>query len=415
MLRADVALRLGDLDLAVEVEVADGEVVAVVGPNGAGKSTLLRAVAGLQPIDAGRITVDDRVLDDPAAGVLVPTADRPIGLVFQDHLLFPRLSALDNVAFGLEARGVRRREARARARELLDRVGLGDQVGARPAALSGGQSQRVALARALATEPRVLLLDEPLAALDARTRPRTRAELRRHLATFPGARLLVTHDPVDALVLADRLVVLEAGRVTQVGTTADVARRPRSRYVAQLVGLNLLHGSAADDRVVRLGGGTELVVAEPVPAVEVAVAVRPQAVAVHRAEPEGSARNAWPAVVADLEADHDRVRVVLQARAGRRLTWDESGVTAVMSVARRRWRRHDRGGGHSRRGRGPRPGARGPRLGIGEGGRPHRLRALTRRRRRTSAARSDPGHRPSASHQDTASAPQPPCKRSRTP
>ena len=188
-------------------------------------------------------------------------------------------------------------------------------MGARPAALSGGQSQRVALARALATEPRVLLLDEPLAALDARTRPRTRAELRRHLATFPGARLLVTHDPVDALVLADRLVVLEAGRVTQVGTTADVARRPRSRYVAQLVGLNLLHGSAADDRAVRLGGGTELVVAEPVPAVEVAVAVRPQAVAVHRTEPEGSARNAWPAVVADLEADHDRVRVVLEARA----------------------------------------------------------------------------------------------------
>ncbi len=174
---------------------------------------------------------------------------------------------------------------------------------------------------------------------------RTRAELRRHLATFPGARLLVTHDPVDALVLADRLVVLEAGRVTQVGTTADVARRPRSRYVAQLVGLNLLHGSAADDRVVRLGGGTELVVAEPVPAVEVAVAVRPQAVAVHRTEPEGSARNAWPAVVADLEADHDRVRVVLQRGGGRRLTWEESGATAMMPVARtsvaatRSWRR----------------------------------------------------------------------------
>jgi molybdate transport system ATP-binding protein len=313
VLHADVRLRLGALDLVVGVEVGDGEVVAVVGPNGSGKSTLLRAVAGLQPIDAGRIAVDDRVLDDPAAGVLVPTAERPIGLVFQDHLLFPRLSALDNVGFGLEARGMRRTEARARARALLERVGLSDHAAARPAALSGGQSQRVALARALATEPRVLLLDEPLAALDARTRPRTRAELRRHLATFAGARLLVTHDPVDALVLADRLVVLEAGRVTQSGTTTDVARHPRSPYVAQLVGLNLLHGSAAGDRTVRLGGGTELVVADPVPAVEVAVAVRPQAVTVHRTEPEGSARNTWPAVVADLEADHDRVRVALEA------------------------------------------------------------------------------------------------------
>ena len=313
MLQADVAVRLGALDLTVDVDVGDGEVVAVVGPNGAGKSTLLRAVAGLQPIDAGRIAIDDRVLDDPGSGVFVPTADRPVGLVFQDHLLFPRLSALDNVGFGLEARGMRRGEARARARELLDRVGLADHIGARPAALSGGQAQRVALARALAPEPRVLLLDEPLAALDARTRPHTRAELRRHLATFPGARLLVTHDPVDALVLADRLVVLEEGRVTQAGTTADVARRPRSRYVAQLVGLNLLHGSAVGDHTVRLEGGTELVVADPVPAVEVAVAVRPQAVTVHRAHPEGSARNAWPAVVADLEADHDRVRVALVA------------------------------------------------------------------------------------------------------
>ena len=335
MLHADVVLRLGQLDLEVAVDVADGEVVAIVGPNGAGKSTFLRAVAGLEPIDAGRIAVDDRVLDDPAAGVLVPTADRPIGLVFQDHLLFPRLSALDNVGFGLEARGMRRAEARSRARALLDRVGLADQAGARPAALSGGQSQRVALARALATEPRVLMLDEPLAALDARTRPHTRAELRRHLATFPGARLLVTHDPLDALVLADRLVVLEGGRVTQAGTTADVARRPRSSYVAQLVGLNLMHGSAAGDRTVRLRGGTPLVVADPVPAVEVAVAVRPQAVAVHRTRPEGSARNTWPAVVADLEGDHDRVRVALRAVGepvdGRQAGGDRAGADVIVA------------------------------------------------------------------------------------
>ncbi|HEX5366174.1 MAG TPA: ABC transporter ATP-binding protein [Acidimicrobiales bacterium] len=316
MLEADVAVRLGGLDLDVSVEVDDGEVVAVVGPNGAGKTTLLRAVAGLVPIDAGRIALDGAVLDDPAAGVLVPPADRPVGLVFQDHLLFPRLTALDNVAFGLRARGMRRAPARARAAQALARVGLADRAGARPAALSGGQAQRVALARTLATEPAVLLLDEPLAALDPRTRSRTRAELRRHLDGFPGARLLVTHDPVDALVLADRLVVLEAGRVTQSGSTADVARRPRSPYAAHLVGVNLLPGSAAAAHTVRVDGGIDLVVAEPVPAARVAVAVRPRAVALHRSCPEGSARNVWAARVLAVEAAApDRVRVEVTAGA----------------------------------------------------------------------------------------------------
>ena len=316
MLRADVRVRLGALDLAVDVEAGDGEVVAVVGPNGSGKSTLLRAVAGLLPLDAGRIVVDGRVLDDPAAGLFTAPSDRPVGLVFQDHLLFPRLSAVDNVAFGLRVRGVRRAEARTRAAALLARVGLADHADDRPAALSGGQAQRVALARALATEPRVLLLDEPLAALDAATRLRTRAELRRHLATFPGARLLVTHDPVDALVLADRLVVLEGGRVTQAGTTADVARHPRSPYAAQLVGVNLLRGRASGEHSVRVDGGAELIAADPLPAGRLAVAVRPQAIALHRERPEGSARNAWPAVVVGLEGDHDRVRVEITAGDG---------------------------------------------------------------------------------------------------
>jgi molybdate transport system ATP-binding protein len=311
VLAAEVRLRLGDLDLDVSVEVGDGEVVALLGPNGAGKTTVLRAVAGLVALDAGRVVVDGVTLDDPAADVFVPTSDRPIGVVFQDYLLFPRLTARDNVAFGLRARGVAKPEARARAQAWLDRVGLADMAGARPRALSGGQAQRVALARALATEPRVLLLDEPLAALDARTRLHVRAELRRHLATFPGARLLVTHDPVDALVLADRIVVLEDGRVTQRGTTAEVARHPRSAYVAELVGVNLLVGTRAGEHAVRLPSGAQLVVATPLPAGEVAVAVRPQSVTVSHHAPEGSARNAWPVKVVDLEADHDRVRVQL--------------------------------------------------------------------------------------------------------
>jgi molybdate transport system ATP-binding protein len=311
VLRATIGLRLGDLDLDVDLAVADREVVALLGPNGAGKTTVLRAIAGLQPLDRGCIEVDGRALDDPATGVFVPTAERPIGVVFQDYLLFPRMSALENVAFGLRARGVPKAEARARAAGWLERVDLADHAAARPRTLSGGQAQRAALARALATEPRVLLLDEPLAALDAGARLHVRAELRRHLASFGGARLIVTHDPVDAMVLADRLVVIERGRVTQTGTAADVTRHPRSRYVAELVGVNLLRGVAAGEHAVRLAGGAELVVADPLPGHDVDVALRPQAVALHRVKPEGSPRNTWPATVADLEADRDRVRVQL--------------------------------------------------------------------------------------------------------
>ena len=312
MLEARVGVRLGSLDLDVAVDVDDGEVVALLGPNGAGKTTVLRAVAGLQPLDTGRIALDGQVLDSPADDVFVPTAERPIGLVFQDYLLFPRLSALDNVAFGLRARGRSKADARASAAGWLERFELSSHAGERPAALSGGQAQRVALARALATEPRLLLLDEPLAALDAQARIHVRAELRRHLAAFPGGRLLVTHDPLDAVILADRLVVIDGGRVTQTGTPAEVARRPRSRYVADLVGINLLHGTAVvGAHTVTVATGAELTVADPVATPEVAVAVRPQAVALHPRRPDGSPRNTWEATVAEIVPDRDRVRVRL--------------------------------------------------------------------------------------------------------
>jgi molybdate transport system ATP-binding protein len=301
----------GGFDLDVEFEAADGETVALLGPNGAGKTTTLRAIAGLRPLDQGRIELDGDVLDEPATGMFVPTAKRPIGVVFQEYLLFPRLSALENVAFGLRAHGVPKLEARRQARAWLERLDLADQARARPRTLSGGQAQRVALARALATSPRLLLLDEPLAALDARTRMRVRSDLRHHLASFAGARILVTHDPVDAMVLADRLIVLEAGRIRQAGTVSDVARHPRSSYVADLVGVTLLEGRRAGEHAVRLASGGELTVADRLTADEVAVAVRPQAVALHRAHPEGSPRNVWPATVVDLQADRDRVRAEL--------------------------------------------------------------------------------------------------------
>jgi molybdate transport system ATP-binding protein len=290
-LAVTLTVRRGQLTVDLDLAVADGEVLAVLGPNGAGKSTLLRVLAGLLPPDTGRITVDGDVWDD--ADVHVPPHRRRVGMVFQDYLLFPHLSALENVAFGLRTRGMRHAEARTRAAEWLERVGLAEFGDRRPAQLSGGQAQRAALARALATDPALLLLDEPLSALDARTRLTVRAELRRHLAAFGGSTVLVSHDPVDAMALADRVVVVEDGRVVQEGTPGEVARRPRTDYVARLVGLSLLPGTA-DGTTVRLDDGGVVAVAEEV-AGPVFVAVRPESVALYLTRPEGSPRNVWPA------------------------------------------------------------------------------------------------------------------------
>ena len=301
--------RVGVLDLAVDLAVGD-EIVAILGPNGAGKTSLLRAIAGLGAIDSGRIAVDGTVLDDPAAGIFVAPSDRPVGMVFQEYLLFPFLSARDNVAFPLRSRGVTRRDARTQADEWLTRVGLADRADAKPHELSGGQAQRVALARAIVADPRVLLLDEPLAALDAQARADIRRDLRRHLASAAGARLVVTHDAVDASVLADRVVVLEGGRVVQQGPMQDIALHPRSAYVADLVGLNLYRGTA-DDGAVRLEGGSGgvIVVADHDARGDVYVSVHPRAVALHLDEPHGSARNHWPGTVVEVDALGDRVRV----------------------------------------------------------------------------------------------------------
>jgi molybdate transport system ATP-binding protein len=227
--------------------------------------------------------------------------------VFQDYLLFPHLSALENVAFGLRSRGVGRAEARRRAGAWLERVGLAGHAWARPRALSGGQAQRVALARALVSEPRLLLLDEPLAALDAATRAEVRRDLRRHLAGFDGTRLLVTHDPLEAMALADRLVVLEGGRVTQTGSPAQVSQRPRSGYVAELVGVNLYRGRA-DGAAVELADGGRLIAAGDHRG-EVFAAVHPRAVALHRRVPEGTPRNVLPGTAETVDVVGDRVRV----------------------------------------------------------------------------------------------------------
>ena len=306
-LAARLAVRRGAFTLDLDLGVGPGEVVVLLGPNGAGKSTALRALAGLLTLDAGRITVDDVVLADAQQGRHVPTYARPIGVVFQNYLLFPHLSVLDNVAFGPLARGLGRSQARQRASSWLQRIGIADLAGARPRMISGGQAQRVALARALATEPSLLLLDEPLAALDARTRLQVRGELRRHLGGYGGAALVITHDPIDASVLGDRLVVIEYGRVVQQGRPAEVARRPRTDYVARLVGLNLLAGRAVEHRVLLRTGGS-VTLAETA-AGEVYVAFRPASVALFTERPAGTPRNIWPGSIIGLEPHGDGVRV----------------------------------------------------------------------------------------------------------
>jgi molybdate transport system ATP-binding protein len=310
-LDARVVVEQGTLRVDVAVTAPPGQVLGVLGPNGAGKSTLLRALAGLVPIEDGYVRLAGRVLDDPAGGIRTAPEQRATGFVFQDYLLFPHLSALDNVAYGLRARGVRRVAARARAVEWLDRVGLADHARHRPRQLSGGQAQRVALARALVLEPDLVLLDEPLAALDAGTRLSLRTDLRRHLTSYGGPAVVVTHDPVEAMVLADHLVVLERGRIVQAGRPAEIARRPRTDYVAGLVGLNLYRGEAQAGRV-RLDGGGVLIDAEPSVSGPVYLALRPSAVALHRDHPgRGSPRNTWPGTVNGLEAVGDRVRIAL--------------------------------------------------------------------------------------------------------
>lgn len=268
--------------LQASVRAARGSVLAVVGPNGAGKSTLLHALAGTGPM-TGRVTL---------AGVdwtRLPVRERSTGFVFQDHSLFPHLSAVDNVAFGLRTRGVRRDDARRTARAWLDRLGVGELASRRPGALSGGQARRVAIARALAPGPDLLLLDEPFAGLDVGVASGLRIELSRHLATYGGVTLLVTHDAIDAITLADEVLVLDEGRVAQVGTPAEVAARPRTEHVARLVGLNVLREG------------------------DTFRAFRPSSVTVSVHPPETSARNRWPGTVLSAVPHGDAVRLLVDA------------------------------------------------------------------------------------------------------
>jgi molybdate transport system ATP-binding protein len=314
-LTLDGAVQRGGFRLEVDITVEPGEVLGVIGPNGSGKTTLLRTLAGLTPLAEGRVCLGEQVLDSAEPPFFVAPEQRPIGFVFQNYRLFPHLSVRDNVAFAPRCRRTGRRQSRLIADEWLNRLGLSDLATRKPPQLSGGQAQRVALARALAADPGVLLLDEPLAALDAKTKLEIRAELRRHLTEFPGATLLVTHDPLEAMVMTDRLVVIENGRIVQRGEPAAVARRPATQYVARLVGLNLYHGVLDDSgRVVLDDAAGTLIATHPLPADaatpgRVLVAIRPTAIAVHTVRPDHfSPRNVWAGTVTGLELLTDRVR-----------------------------------------------------------------------------------------------------------
>ena len=318
MLQATVGKQRGAFRFAVAVEAPAGTTLVVVGESGAGKTTLLRLLAGLDRPDAGRIAVGGRVYFDGARGIALPPWERDIGYVTQDYTLFPHLSVHENVAFGLRAQGMSHREARGRVEAALDRMGIAALARRRPAELSGGQQQRVALARALVPEPQLLLLDEPLSALDLTTRRAVRGELRALLAQLSCATVFVTHSTLDATVFGDSIAVIEAGSVTQVGVRDELLRRPRSAYVATLLGVNLLQGKvvgrdAGGVAHVQTAGGV-LAVADPGVDGDVYLTVNPQEITLYPEPPAGSAQNVFRGPVIEIVPEPpagDRVRVAL--------------------------------------------------------------------------------------------------------
>jgi molybdate transport system ATP-binding protein len=307
-LAADFVIeRGGGFVLDVSIEIPRGRTIALLGPNGAGKSTVVGAIAGLTAVDSGSIELDGVTLDSPHDDVFAPSEERDVGVMFQDHLLFAHMSVIDNIAFGLRSRGVSGDEARDVAVGWCRRLGLAGLEDRSTRDLSGGQAQRVALARALAPKPSILLLDEPLASLDVTTRVRARRILAEHLAEFDGPRLLITHDPAEAFLLADEIHIIESGRISQVGSAEVITQGPLTDYAADLAGTNLLRGAASGGEI--LVGGHPVHTADPHGDGQFLLTVHPRAVSLHRQRPEGSPRNSWRTTVTHVEVMADRSRV----------------------------------------------------------------------------------------------------------
>ena len=302
MLAARLLKRLGGFTLDVALDVPEGSVHVVVGESGSGKTTLLRLLAGLERPDGGSIELDGEPWFE--RGRMWPAAARSVGLVAQDHALFPHLSAAGNVAFGLHALRRPRAEIAERTARALERIGIAELADRPPRDLSGGQQQRVALARALVLEPRLLLLDEPLAALDVSTQRSVRVELRRLLATLACSTVYVTHSPSEALAFGDHITVLEAGRVSQHGTREQIIRHPRSRYVAEFLGVNHFRGTRVDTvptdapHVALPHGALRLAAAGE--SGEHAAIVHPREVTLALERPSGTARNVFAGVIEEI-------------------------------------------------------------------------------------------------------------------
>lgn len=324
-----MSARLAARGIDVDFSMADGERVAVLGPNGAGKSTVLSILAGILRPDEGRAELDGQLLYDRrrGRGRWLPPYARGVSLMAQDPLLFPHLSVLDNVAFGPQALGWDRRDARAVAQAWLEQVEVADLAARKPPQLSGGQAQRVAIARALAVNPKLLLLDEPLAALDVGAAPLVRRVLRRVLAD--RAAIVVTHDLLDALLLADRILVVDQGRIVESGPTLDVIRHPRTPFTARIAGLNLIAGTAETNGLRDPGGvlieGVQRSNTQPG---EPAIATfSPNVVAVHPEVPHGSARNVFAVTITELEPRDAQVRLRASDSSGHPLLADVTAPT----------------------------------------------------------------------------------------
>lgn len=307
-LHLDATVEARNLEVTLDVE--SGQTVAILGPNGAGKSTVLSLIAGILRADSGHATLDDITLFDTGSNVFLAPHERGTGLLAQDPLLFPHLHVLDNVAFGPRSAGASRAASRDGARNWLAEVDATALSDRKPAGLSGGQAQRVAIARALAAQPRLLLLDEPMAALDITAVPAMRQLLRRVL--HGRSSVIVTHDVLDALLLADHVIVMEDGRIVERGPTKDVLARPRSAFGAGIAGLNLARGRADGDTI-RTDAGlvvSGLTEGPALAAGTLAVAVfSPGSVSVHRERPTGSPRNVFAATIRELEPRGSQIRI----------------------------------------------------------------------------------------------------------
>ncbi len=305
-----VRARVADRDVDVDLDLAAGDVLAVLGPNGAGKSTLLSLIAGLLRPDEARIAVGGRVLTDTAAGVFVPAHRRGVAMLAQQAMLFPHMSVAANVAYGPRCRGRSRAEARDIAQRWLAAVDAESLALRRPRELSGGQAQRVAIARALATEPNLLLLDEPLAALDVAAAPAVRRLLRDILHADRRTAVIVTHDLLDALAIATTVAVVERGRIVERGTVREVLTSPRSDFAARIAGVNLIPGVVIEPGVIRTARGENVFgVGDPDIGAPAVAVFAPAAVSIDTRAPHGSPRNVFRTTIIELEVHGATVRV----------------------------------------------------------------------------------------------------------